>query len=167
MIWILSILVAVAIGVAVMTDTFKPRTAHVLNRERAAGVHPSLLKLLDDWERVGWFDVMIAPDGGVRTDEAKQAKLYAQGVTKAKSLSETPHGRAAALDIWPVDFEPFVSGTWAAVPEVVKTQFYAFGQFAQEQGFNWGGAWSSFKDYPHVEVPNWRLLPFPPQERLV
>lgn len=31
-----------------------------------------------------------------------------------------------------------------------------FGRLARESGLIWGGDWASFKDLPHVELPDWK-----------
>lgn len=33
------------------------------------------------------------------------------------------------------------------------------GRIGQEIGLEWGGAWPSFKDYPHFQLHNWRKRP--------
>lgn len=140
----------------------------VRNRGNAAGVHPSLQALLDEWERYGSHDVMIpsSPWGGLRTSEAQQAGYAQGGMSDATTLASTPHGRGAAIDVWPVEFPLYVSGTWAAVPDAVKAKFAAFGDFAEARGFTWGGRWRSASmpngDQPHVEIKNWRAMPYPP-----
>ncbi len=129
-------------------------SATVFHVERAAGVHPSLIGLLSDWERDGTHDVLVAggapwPNGG-----------FESGLSKARSLLDTPHGRGAALDIWPAGFIP--SRSMGDQPQMLAL-FTAFGDFAVAHGFHWGGHWITFKDLPHVELPNWRSLPYPPQ----
>ena len=150
----------------------------VLHRERAVGVRADFADLLDDWERDGTHDVVIPPDGGLRLDEANQAAKAAIGLSAAKTLRSTPHGRGAALDVWPRDFLAHVpvshGGTarrwtsWEKLPAEIREQFAAFGRFAEVRRFKWGGRWVSRTfpngDQPHVELPNWQALPFPPRE---
>ena len=149
----------------------------ISHRERAAGVHPLLQALLDAWAQEGTHDIVVAPNGGVRRDAALQRKLAAAGSSNATSLSTTPHGRAAALDVWPASFLPFVptsaGGTgprwvaWEALPQQVRDEFRAFGEFAERRaGFRWGGRFRGANfpngDQPHVELSSWAALPFPP-----
>lgn len=142
--------------------------ARVYNRERAEGVRSELQDLLLAWEQYGTHDVQIATNGGLRTSQAVQAQLAAEGGSNATSLRQTPHGRGAALDVWPVGFERYVNGTWQAVPEELRAQFEAFGAFAEGRGFVWGGRWRSAKfpngDQPHVEIRGWQSLPYPPTQ---
>jgi hypothetical protein len=166
----LAVLVAVVIVVVLMGATGK-----VLMRSRADGVHPDLRALLDAWDSQGAHVVVVAPDGGLRTDPALQAGFAAGGMSGASTLATTPHGRGVGLDVWPVSFLPHVpvgsGGTasrwssWAELPESVKAEFLAFGEFSEARGFKWGGRWRSAKfpngDQPHVELPNWTRFPYP------
>lgn len=143
-------------------------TQKVQHRERALGVHPALQALLDAWEARGPHSVVVAPYGGLRTDEALQAGFAAAGNSNATTLRSTPHGRGAALDVYPSSFLPLLALPWAAVPDDVRAQFEAFGIFAEERGFTWGGRWRGPKfpngDQGHVEVKSWTDLPFPPPD---
>lgn len=139
-------------------------TVRVLNLEKARGCHASLIHLLTEWEARGTHDVLIAdalgfPAGGLRTDVLEQHKAFMDGLTKARTLGETPHGRGAALDVWPVGFNPHRD--FKSQP-TMETLFRAFGEFAEGLGFRWGGRFASFKDLPHVEVADWLSLPYPP-----
>lgn len=161
--------VALALLGGVSTKAVTPGArVRVFGRERLAGVHPSLLQLLDEWEQLGTHDVEIPsyPPAGLRTDADTQARLADGGFSGATTLASTPHGRGAAIDVWPVGFAQHVNGTWAAVPAAIKGQFQVFGEFAEARGFTWGGRWRTATlpngDQPHVELKNWRTLPFPP-----
>lgn len=142
------------------------RRASVGSRWAAAGVHPALQALLDAWEREGWFDVEVGtpfggfPGGGLRTasDAGGQLAACQQGLSGACTLAETPHGRGAALDIWPAGFVP--TRDYASQPGTLELM-RQFGQWAKTQGFDWGGDWAN-PDMPHVEMRGWRSLPFPP-----
>lgn len=132
----------------------------VQNRERARNAHPALQSFLDWWQVNGPFPILVAPDGGLRTDAAKQASYYAQGMSKAKTLAETPHGRGAALDLWPVGFDPAKK---LEQQEDIKEKFKEMGRIAKASPFNftWGGDWGW--DYPHIEVKGWKNMPYPPK----
>lgn len=127
---------------------------NVLHRERADGVDLRLQGFLDWWAGHGAFPLLVLTDGGVRTNEALQAHFFEAGVSKAKTLAETPHGRAGALDL-----APLIHGN---VPWTDMGLFRTIGIAAEKQGFQWGGRWTNPVDCPHVQVPNWKLLPFPP-----
>ena len=142
-------------------------TSKVGHLERATGVHPSLRALLEAWNALGSHTVIVAPDGGKRTDAAKQASYAASGTSNAPTLESTPHGRGGALDLYPTSFLPHLAlrTSWENLPQSVRDEFEAFGVFAEARGFKWGGRWRSVKfpngDQPHVEIIGWQSLPFP------
>lgn len=159
-----------AAGVAAAPiDVPGSRRARVLERYTAHGVHPDLQWLMDEWELYGPFDITVGnlpgfPGGGLRTDEAGQAAAAGANLSQAATLRNTPHGRGAAVDFWPTDFNPWIP--WAAQPASIKIKFLEIGKFAEARGFEWGGRWRSKTfpdgDQPHVEIIGWRMLPFPP-----
>lgn len=137
----------------------------VRERERADGVHPALQALLDAWEREGTHVVVIGggedwPPGGLRTDALGQAAAAAVGLSGAMTLQQTPHGRGAALDVWPEGFNPRQS--FEAQPGM-RELMVVFGEWAERKGYAWGGRWTK-QDFPHVELRDWRSLPFPPPD---
>lgn len=143
--------------------------------ERARGVHPRMLVLLQAWQRRGTFEILVAVNGGLRADPAVQASLASTGMSAAKSLKSTPHGRGGALDIWPVSFLPFVPRnwggtaqqwtTWRELPQKVRDDFAAIVKFSEALGFKCGARWvgKSYPDgdNPHHELADWGRLPFP------
>ena len=148
----------------------------VHNRERAKGVNPRMLQLLDKWEAEGTHEVCVAVHGGLRVDQAVQSALSAGGMSAATTLKRTPHGRGGALDVYPLSFLPFVPvanggtarrwGAWDELPQQVRDEFKAFGVFAEKHGYKWGGRWVGHDypngDQPHCELIDWQKLPFPP-----
>ncbi len=147
----------------------------ILHLERARGVHPRMLVLLQKWVVDGPFEIAVGLYGGLRTDPSVQTLLSGSGMSAANSLRVTPHGRGGALDLWPVTFlehVPVASGgtakrwtTWEGLPQLVRDQFAAIGSFSENLGFKWGGRWvgQSYKngDQPHHELADWGRLPFP------
>ena len=148
----------------------------VHHRERAVGVRAAGQAVLDDWERAGPHEILVAPNGGLRTSEALQAGLAAGGNSGANTLRSTPHGRGAAIDAWPVSFLPFVpvahGGTgkrwlaWKDLPQLVRDEFLTWGLFLEARGWRWGGRFRGHLfpdgDQPHGEEQHWTRLPFPP-----
>ena len=129
----------------------------VQNRERADGVHPDLLAFLDWWSSNGPFAILVAPEGGVRRDAAKQQRYFEKGLSKARTLAQTPHGRGGAIDCWPVGFNPSLA--LDKQPDI-DAKFKEFGRIAVARGFTWGGSWT-WKDLPHMELKAWGKLPYP------
>ncbi|SDO49144.1 M15 family metallopeptidase [Alkalicoccus daliensis] len=102
------------------------------------------------------IDVVITE--GYRSHE-RQDDLYAQGRTSGGDIvthaagGESYHNYGLALDyalqaedgslIWDVDTDFNGSGTpdWLEVAEIAK-----------DLGFEWGGDWTNFLDYPHIQM---------------
>ena len=97
---------------------------------------------------------------GNRTWE-EQAKIYAQGrtapgkiVTNAKpGYSNHNYGIA-------VDMGVFKAGKYldASSPSEAEAFHRKAAQIAEKYNIEWGGSWSSFKDYPHFEYKTGKTL---------
>lgn len=169
-------LLAVVVVMTARGSSTTGATCSVLHRERAAGVHPALQQLLDAWTNEGDFDVVVGggagvPGGGLRTQD-EEDEAVAEGNTLSSSLASTPHGRGAALDVWPAGFA--YSLPFSAQPGM-QDLMRRFGEWAEGKGYTWGGRWGvSFGngedgrplhgDWPHVEISGWQSLPFPPPD---
>lgn len=152
-----------ALGPVTPPSTSGPAPRQILNRQRADGVTPRLQAFLDDWAANGLFDLGIGMDGGLRTNALKQMQYFLAGKSKAKYLSETPHGRGGAIDVYPVINGKYRGATDAdgKLPEV-RALFQQMADFAKKRhGLKWGGDFKSFYDGPHLEVPDWKTLPMP------
>ena len=82
-------------------------------------------------------------------NNASQAALYAQGRTKpGKRVTNAPAGSSYHNYRLAWDFVPVVKGVaqWNDL-----ALFKKCGAIAKELGLEWGGDWTSFKDYPHVQ----------------
>lgn len=99
------------------------------------------------------FDVLVTST--FRNAES-QAAIYAQGrtkpgqvVTKAKPGFSWHNFRCA------FDIVPLVKGKpdWNDL-----AKFKALGAIGQACGLEWGGAWASFKDYPHFQYTSGMTL---------
>lgn len=161
------ILVVIGIGVAILLLANRKEEMPFLKyegEELLEKVHPEFRKLIDGWKtHPNTFDIKIV--GGMRNDEAEVARLYAIGMSNAKNLSQTPHGRGGAIDIHPVEFNPRIP--WPDQPTAIKNKFLIFGMYAEGAGYEWGGRWRGSKfpygDQPHVERKDWRTMPYPPK----
>lgn len=123
------------------------------------GLHPTVQEkgneLIQRAEKLG-ISVVITDD--YRSAD-EQDRLYAQGretagaiVTNARG-GQSMHNYGLAIDyaiknksgdvIWDIHYDGNGNGhsDWFEVAEIGK-----------ELGFRWGGDWSSFKDYPHLEM---------------
>lgn len=84
-------------------------------------------------------------------------------VTNADA-GQSPHQWGLAADFvlnvkdpWWGEQKP--TGAWdtgSATRPLPKLAWEKFGRVVKETGLVWGGAWASFRDLPHVEMPDWR-----------
>lgn len=83
-------------------------------------------------------------------NEADQNHAYSRGHSKAR-FGESPHNFKPSLAV------DFFRLTLAGGASFDRPWFIAvLGPAARGAGLEWGGDWRSFKDYPHVEVPDWK-----------
>ncbi|SNZ17107.1 peptidoglycan L-alanyl-D-glutamate endopeptidase CwlK [Terribacillus aidingensis] len=127
------------------------------------GLHPTveknMHKLIDKSADIG-IPIIITDDF---RSKKEQDKLYAQGRTTEGQIvtnvqgGESMHNYGLAIDfalqpepgnvIWDMEYDGNNNGEsdWLEVVEIAK-----------DLGFHWGGDWTEFKDYPHLEMHiNW------------
>jgi peptidoglycan L-alanyl-D-glutamate endopeptidase CwlK len=95
------------------------------------------------------IDFGIPSTGGLRTEEV-QAKLFADGVSKADGVnSKSYHQSGKALDVY-----AYVDGkaSWDKLhlSLIAAAMLQASAQLGHE--LKWGGLWTSWQDYPHFEI---------------
>ncbi len=81
----------------------------------------------------------------------KQAGLAPISQSENKIVTQTKdsaHMYGVAFDFAPVKDGKF---QWNDTQQFTKA-----GKIAESLGLVWGGSWTSFKDMPHVELPNWQ-----------
>lgn len=114
------------------------------------GVHPDLrekIEAIQEVMRDEGFD--LRPVEGYRSPERQTALLAsASGVTSVGAWSSC-HNYGLALDA-----AVYVGGkpSWNLSDPHVIAGYERFGELAEILGLNWGGRWTSPKDYPHVEM---------------
>lgn len=86
---------------------------------------------------------------GYRSPE-RQAQLVANG----GGVTQVGPGRSCHQYGLAVDSAIFVKGkaSWNMNDPVVRRGYMRYGELAVAAGLQWGGNWTSFKDYPHVEM---------------
>lgn len=122
-------------------------------------LHPTVkekMEMLLDQTAMQGITVVITE--GYRNLEAQNA-LYEQGRTNSGNIvthargGESYHNYGLAIDfalklpsgeiIWDMNYDGNKNGgaDWAEVVAIAK-----------ELGFEWGGDWKNFKDYPHLQM---------------
>jgi peptidoglycan L-alanyl-D-glutamate endopeptidase CwlK len=121
--------------------------------KRLEGLHPVVKKNAEILiEKAFNSGIQIIIVQGLRTIEEQNA-LYAQGrttkgqiVTNAKG-GQSYHNFGVAIDY------AFLSDDGNNVLWTVNDKWLKVAQIGKSLGFDWGGDWHSFKDYPHLEMP--------------
>jgi peptidoglycan L-alanyl-D-glutamate endopeptidase CwlK len=106
-----------------------------LKRAKAAGLDPLITSTL-------------------RTN-AEQTALYAQGRTApGKIVTNAKAGQSAHNYGLALDFVPMVNGKpeWNSK----HPHWKQLGEIAESVGFEWAGRWTTFREFPHIQLPNWK-----------
>ena len=114
-----------------------------------AGVDGRLIAIADLAIELTNIDFGVPSTGGLRT-EADQAKLFADGVSKADGVNnKSYHQSGKAMDVY-----AYVDGkaSWDKLHLAVIAS--AMLQAPSQLGYKlkWGGLWKSWQDYPHFEI---------------
>jgi hypothetical protein len=118
-----------------------------------AGVHPDLRRVLDEAIKHVDFTVIQGQRG-----RAAQEKARLSGNSKA-GFGQSPHNYAPALavDVIPYPFHGWddkdIVDDLRRIAGVVISEGKCLGV-----KITWGGNWRSFKDWPHLELTNWRSI---------
>ena len=128
-------------------------------------LHPSLKKIVDSARAKGAKFRLIC---GVR-NKADQMLAYNGGTSRAK-FGESPHNfiPALAFDFIPLDgMGKFNDAYWNKL-EMFAAVANVFSKCEKDCDVNivWGADWNDdgstindkFKDYPHIQLANWKLL---------
>lgn len=83
----------------------------------------------------------------------RDAKLI---VTKAKP-GESAHNYGAAFDVCFIGIDPYLH-QYEVEHGVPDPLWSRLGEVGVKVGLEWGGSWTTLKDRPHFERPNWKSL---------
>lgn len=94
---------------------------------------------------------------------AEQEALYAKGRTTGGAIVTNCKGTSySSMHQWGVAFDIYldmdVDGDGAKSDDAFNNAtglFDKVGKMGQSIGLEWGGAWKSFKDRPHFQLPDW------------
>ncbi len=113
------------------------------------GVDERLIDIAEVAIKLSNIDFGIPSTGGLRTEEV-QAKLFADGVSKADGVNNKSYHQSGKA----VDLYAYVDGkaSWdKAHLTIIATSML---QAAAHLGYplKWGGLWKSWQDMPHYEI---------------
>ncbi|MFJ8259573.1 peptidoglycan-binding protein [Peribacillus asahii] len=132
-------------------------------KNMGSGIHPVIKEsALEMIKRAYEEGIYVQISAGYRSME-EQAKLYGQGrlgysyngknysnMSKPKVTNAKPgqsyHNFGLAIDYF-ISSDDGRRGLWT-----VNDQWRRVAEIGKEWGFNWGGDWKHFKDYPHLEM---------------
>lgn len=109
-----------------------------------------MVMFVEECKKVG-INVIITQ--GYRSIEYQNG-LYATGRTKPGKVvtnckgGQSPHNYKEAFDFAPLEKNGSIN--WNTV---LNPKWKQCGKIAQSIGLEWGGAWKSFVDMPHCEIP--------------
>lgn len=84
----------------------------------------------------------------------EQAQLYALGRTKpGKIVTNAKPGLSAHNFGLAFDGAPLIQGKIAWDDHA---SWQTYGRVAAQVGLEWAGNWTSFQEFPHIEMPNWK-----------
>jgi len=113
------------------------------------GVDGRLVEIADLAITISRIDFGIPSTGGLRTT-ADQAKLFADGVSKADGVNnKSYHQSGKAIDVY-----AYVDGKASWDKYHLTTIATSMLQAAAQLGYplKWGGNWKSWQDMPHYEL---------------
>jgi len=118
--------------------------------QRMEGVDRRLVAIAHRALRLTPFDFGIPASGGLRT-AYQQKELFDEGLSQLDGYSKKSyHQTGKALDFFAYTTDG--KATWDEYHLAMVAA--AFLQAASELGYKleWGGLWTSFKDYPHIQL---------------
>ncbi|UUI41013.1 M15 family metallopeptidase [Oceanobacillus oncorhynchi] len=136
-----------------------PSYERVDGEETVSELHPVVQEAVDTLiDRADDIDIEVVITDGLRTEE-EQESLYARGreneediVTHARG-GESYHNYGLAVDyairnhdgevIWDIHYDGNNNG---------ESDWFEVADIAKDLGFEWGGDFNSFTDYPHLQM---------------
>lgn len=118
-------------------------------------VHPNLVAVLYEAIKDMDFSLTCGQRG-----RAAQESAHAKGNSNAH-FGQSPHNFAPALAVDIIPY-PFTNDMWNKphLFEIIARhiQKVAAGMGDIKYLCDWGGDWHSIKDYPHIELRNWKFI---------
>lgn len=127
-------------------------------KPKIGGLHPEVEKKSEKLvEKAEDKDIDIRITSGFRTEQLQDA-LYAQGrttpgsiVTNAKG-GESYHNYGLAVDFVIEDGNDLIWDLEYDGNDNDKSDWKEVAEIAKDLGFEWGGDWDDFVDYPHLQM---------------
>ncbi|MEK3853452.1 M15 family metallopeptidase [Cytobacillus sp. FSL H8-0458] len=118
---------------------------------KLSGVHTSVkLKALELVEKAHSEGIYVLITQGLRSIE-EQNGLYAQGRTKSGKIVTNARG-GYSYHNFGLAFDFAILDTPSKVNWNVDKRWRRVGEIGESLGLEWGGRWTSFRDYPHFQL---------------
>lgn len=124
------------------------------SKQRRTGIDPRLIAISDLAIQITTIDFGHPADAGVRAKE-RQHQLYLDGKSMADGYHKKSKHQPAADGLGKaLDFYAYVDGAASWEIEYLAIVAAAHLQAASQLGIKikWGGLWTGFKDYPHIQL---------------
>ena len=122
------------------------------NRNMATGTHPVVRESALEMIRRAYREGIYVQISEGHRSYARQNDLYAQGRTRPGNIvtnargGQSWHNFGIAVDFF------LVSDDGQRAIWTVNNKWRRAAQIAKQLGFEWGGDWTSFVDYPHLQM---------------
>lgn len=122
------------------------------NRNMASGTHPVVRESALEVVRRAYDEGINVQISEGHRSYARQNALYAQGRTKPGNVvtnargGQSWHNFGIAVDYF-LTSEDGNKALWN-----INSKWRRVAEIAKSLGFEWGGDWKSFKDYPHLQM---------------
>lgn len=126
---------------------------------RIEDLHPRLRESLAELKKACENSGLKIGIGECLRTAGEQDALYAKGRTAPGSIVTNAKGSSyQSMHQWGVAFDFYRNDGRGAYND--DDGFFAkVGKIGQKQGLEWGGAWTSIKDKPHFQLPDWGSTP--------
>lgn len=122
------------------------------NRNMASGTHPVVRESALEIVRRAYKEGINAQISEGHRSYARQNSLYAQGRTKPGNIvtnargGQSWHNHGIAVDYF------LTTNDGSKAVWTVNKDWRRVAQIGKDLGFEWGGDWTSFVDYPHLQM---------------
>ncbi|WP_077302711.1 M15 family metallopeptidase [Virgibacillus pantothenticus] len=149
----------ILIGLILLFVIYNMKQSVETDKEMPTDLHPIVREKKETLiNKAAANNIQVVITDGLRTVK-EQNELYAQGretsgstITNAKG-GESYHNYGLAIDyalknkagevIWDINYDGNGNG---------KSDWFEVASIAKDLGFEWGGDWKAFKDYPHLQM---------------
>jgi peptidoglycan L-alanyl-D-glutamate endopeptidase CwlK len=132
-----------------------PFTLGPKSLSRLVGVHPDLVRMVQLAITLSAVDFAVLPSVRTQAQEAEEVKEHKSTTMHSRHLPNL-QGYSCAVDLG-----AWVGGKLTWEPVTIYASIWQAMQSAADQlqlPIEWGGAWVTFKDYDHFQLP-WSSYP--------